>query len=968
MKKSFHHISLRKYILIPLFLIILLQTFLYVGIIIFSGTPRRLDENSFHILNNTVSAKGASLEQRFATFVNMDAFYSSVSDTAAANAAAMNLGIADYVHKPENRQTLLRDSVPALLRALRASDTTACFIILENETNDPKKDAIYLRDFNPADTPENNSDIYVEAGPSQLLYDFDFTLDALWTTTLDTENDCLFYQPAFDGGNTYIAIDAVNLGYFSTPARIHADDKPCITYSVPLLDENHQSYGIIGFDITLDYLKKILPNQDIILDEYGSYYIGMTEDYRSITNVFVGNDSYYSALKDGSALTLSLHNEEYNIYDLHSDKLHEATSICAYPLRIYSSRSPYRSQSWLLCGALRSSSLYTSSDSLNLMLLLSVGLSLLFSILGTFVITHFFTKPLRIINKGVSGLSPGYSKMPRTRIVEFDALARAIEKQNISIYMLGNRMAEIIDISNISLGVCEFPQNTGMIYCTHKIFEILEIPDYGWEHNHIPRDALTARLNDLKSRFTQSHENPNIFQYQSVFHNDKWLDIKQTRSEESTLVIISDITENVKEKEKIIHDRDYDILTGLYNRRAFSNEMKYMIDSGNCKNGVLSIWDLDNLKYTNDTYGHDTGDKYICTLSDLLKNELPQKSVCARLSGDEFTMFLYDEPKELLISTLKRMHDQLMQTRLSLPDGRELNMSASAGMAFYSEDASNYAELMKYADFAMYQIKKSSKGSIKAFDKESYVKDYILVQGVGELDRIIMDESIKYAYQPIVSFETGEIFAYEALIRPSSDLLGSPDNLLRVAAAQSKLDKIEHITWFHALKGFFGQLREGDNARIFINSIPNQLLSEEDWAALENLYGKKLSRIVMEITEGAKSEGDKDERKRLFCQKWNIPIALDDYGSGYSNSDMLVSRSFHFVKLDMSLVQGIDKSVSTQSLVRGMINYCHDSYLMVIAEGIETREEYDTIKELGADFAQGYLLAKPSFTLYPDAE
>jgi len=934
----------------------------------FSGTPHRLDENTFRILNNTVSAKGASLEQRFAAFVNMEAFYNSVYDTTATNAAARKLTIADYIANPENRQALLCDVAPILLKALRDSGTTSCFILLEGEAETPIKDAVYLRDVNPSDTPNNNSDIYMEAGPSQLLYDYGFTLDALWTLTLDTENDCQFYQPTIDGGNTYIAIEPIDLGYFTTPTRIHADDKFCLTYTIPLLDENHQSFGVIGFDITLDYLKKILPNHDLTIDEYGSYYIGMTENYTQITTMFVGNDSYFSALKIGSKLTMSLHDETYAIYNLHSDELHEAVSICAVPLRIYSPRSPYRSQQWLLCGILRSSTLYASSDRLNLVLLLSVGLSLLFSLLGTVIITHYFTKPLRTLNKGIPKLSPGYSTMPRTHITEFDALSKAIEKQNTSIYKLGNRMADIIDISGISLGVCEFPKNENMIYCTHKIFEILEISDNGWEHNRIPRSVLTTRLTEHNADFIQSHENPDVYQYQSTFHGKKWLDIKQTHSTDSTLVIISDITETVQEKEKIIHDRDYDILTGLFNRRAFSREMKYMIDSGNCKNGVLSIWDLDNLKYTNDTYGHETGDKYICTLSDLLKEELPKKSVCARLSGDEFTMFLYNEPKEILVATLKRIHDMLMQTRLSLPDGRELNMSASAGMSFYSEDASSYAELLKYADFAMYQIKKSSKGSIKAFDKEAYVKDYILVQGVGELDRIIMDESINYAYQPIVTLSTGEIFAYEALIRPSSDLLGRPDNLLRVAQAQSKLDKIEHITWFHALDGFFRQLREGDNARIFINSIPNQMLSEEDWTALEKLYGKKLSRIVMEITESAKSDADKEERKRAFCQKWNIPIALDDYGSGYSNSDMLVSRSFHFVKLDMSLVQGIDKSPSTQSLVRGMINYCHDSYLMVIAEGIETQEEYDTIKELGADFGQGYLLARPSFTLYPKTE
>ena len=131
------------------------------------------------------------------------------------------------------------------------------------------------------------------------------------------------------------------------------------------------------------------------------------------------------------------------------------------------------------------------------------------------------------------------------------------------------------------------------------------------------------------------------------------------------------------------------------------------------------------------------------------------------------------------------------------------------------------------------------------------------------------------------------------------------------------------------------------------------------------MYEDKLGRVVMEITESAKSEIDIDAKKRAFCAKWNIPIALDDYGSGYSNSDMLVSFDFHFVKLDMALIRDIHKNPSTQSLVRGMIEYCHENYIMVIAEGIETVEEYDTAKELGVDFGQGFYLAKPSVSLYP---
>lgn len=965
MKRLFQSVSLKYYILLPLILIILFQSATFSGIIVFSNTSDSLDRNTFQILNNTVTTKGVSLEQRFSAFVNMNDFYDSVTETVSANAAMLEQNVMEYVADAENRQALLQDVVPIVLRSLRNSGATSCFIMLENEDHTPQKDSIYLRDFNPSDSPQDNSDLMTEAGPSQLLYDHGFTLSSMWSPTLDAEKNCTFYQTAFDGGNTYTDLPAMELGYFSTPVRIHPNDRPCITYSIPLLDENHHSYGIIGFDMTLDYIKKLLPNQDMTLDEFGCYYIGITEDYITSENVLVVNDDYFDSLTAGAFISINLTNEDFHLYDVSEDGLRTRTCACIYPLRIYSARSPYSPRQWILGGLIRSDMLYASSHKLNGTVIGAIVMSLLLSFTGTLIITYSLMRPIRMLGSGIPNLIPGYSTLPKTRITEFDNLSAAIENQNISIYKLGNKMAEIIDITGIPLAVCEFIPNGDMVYCTHGIFEILEISDDCWEHNHILKTLLVNRITQYDNCFHQSHENPDVYRYHRPGYQDKWLEIKQIMNSDSIIITVFDITESVLEKEKIIHDRDYDILTGLLNRRAFSREMKYMIDEGHCENGVLSIWDLDNLKYTNDTYGHEIGDKYICTLSSLLKKELPEKSISARLSGDEFTMFLYNEPKEKLVGILKKIHNLLMQERLSLPDGLELNMSASAGMAFYNEDAVNYAELLKYADFAMYQIKKSSKGSIKAYNKDSYLRDYILVQGVGELDRIIMDESIKYAYQPIFSVKTGNIFAYEALIRPISDLLGRPDNFLRVAEAQFKLDKVEHLTWFHGLKGFFEQIHDDDNARIFINSIPNQLLSEEDWQKLEELYGTKLSRIVMEITEGAKSEIDIEEKKRAFCRKWNIPVALDDYGSGYSNSDQLVSRMYHFVKLDMGLIQGISINPSTQALVRSTIQYCHENFLMVIAEGIETQEDYDTVKDLGADFVQGFLLARPSFHLYP---
>lgn len=962
MRNFFTSISLKYYVMFSLTLIILLQTSVFAGFLITSGMPEDMNENTFKILDRTVSASAFTLEEHFGGFVNLPDFYTAVSERTSENASALEMNISQYLRDGENRSQLLTDITPDVLAAMRASSASACFVILENGSL--AHDAIYLTDQNPYNTPKNNADIYVAVGPSRLLYDYDLTLDALWSQTIDTDDSCPFYKTVIDSVAANPELSADKLGYFSVANAIHDEAKNYLYYTLPLIDENHKPYGVIGFGTSFNQLKSLLPDQHLLIDTYGTYLLGVTETMSRVSSVYVGNDTHYPVLKSGERVSLKVRDEKYGIYDLTVNELPAPTSVCMKRLRLYMPESPYYKQQWVLCGVVGTDTLYAPSDHLKLVLAGAVVVSLLLAAIGTFFITHFFMRPIRLLNRSIPKLSPGNAHLPRTRISEFDTLSKAIEKQNDYIYHIGNKMSDIIDVADISLAVCEFDETDEMIYCTHQLFEILEISDEGWELNHILKPILKGKLKKLEEFFEPSRETADLFRYHRPDYEDKWLDIKQQSTGKNTLMIISDVTPSVLEKQKILHDRDYDALTGLYNRGAFAREMKYLIDEGHCTNGLLSIWDLDSLKYTNDTYGHEVGDRYICTLANLLKRRMPEKSISARLAGDEFTMFLYDEPKETMIAALRTIHAELMQETLLLPDGLELNMSASAGMAFYAEDGTNYPDLLKYADFAMYEVKKSSKGSIKAYNKERYLRDYILVQGVGELNRLIKYESIKYVFQPIFSLKNGSIFAYEALMRPISDLLRKPEELLRVAQAEAKLDKIERITWFHALKDFFNQVREDDNARVFINSIPNQLLSADEWTLIEKMYEDKLERVVMEITENTKSELEIDSIKRAFCAKWNIPIALDDYGSGYSNSDLLVSFDFHFVKLDMTLIRDIHKNSSTQSLVRGMIAYCHENYIMVIAEGIETVEEYETAKQLGADFGQGFYLAKPSVSLY----
>lgn len=966
MKKKWKNRSLKYILLVCISAILIIQTLLSLCILLLSGLPKTINKNSLQIFSNTISSRSAFLEQEFSALADVENYYQEVTNIIQSMAHNQDLPISTYLSHESNRYDVLDELVPTLMDALRSSETTSCFIILENETQQPLKDAIYLRDYDPDTNFKDNSDIFIEAGSSSLFLERGFTLDAYWSQRLDTASQCTFYQTTFDAGNTYLEHDALSLGYLSTPVEIHANDSPCFTYSIPLLDENHQSYGIIGFGISLDYIQKLLPSYEISVDNFSSYMIAKTKNNQDYEPIYVENNAYYSAIEQQPLLTLQTTNNEYSLYHIIEPAFSDHLTLCVKPLQLYDKTSPFNNETWVVCGIVRDAYLYSSSRSMNMILVFFLISTIAISLAGTLLTTNWLMKPIQTLVNGITMLAPGYNVLPKTGITEFDALSKAIEVQNIQLYRSTHKLADILELSSIPIGILEYDEHAENLFCTHRLFDILELDDSSWKNNYIAREFIYQRLSSRIHCFIKSHEDENNYLYRCPSFTDKWLKIQKIQNPENTLYIFTDVTKDIEEKEKILHDRDYDVLTNLYNRRAFAREMTRLIDNRECKNGVLSIWDLDNLKYANDTYGHDIGDKYICMLANVLKNDIGVSSVCARLAGDEFTLFLYDAPTQTLLTKLDSIHKSLMKQQLVLPDGKILNVSASAGMACFDEDASSYQELLRYADFAMYQIKKTSKGSIKAYDKDSYLRNHILVQGVGELDRIIAEEAIRYAYQPIVSLSDHHIFAYEALIRPVSDLLGRPDNLLRVAESQSKLGQIERITWFHALKGFITQINPDDEALLFLNSIPNQIIPTKDIPKLELLYGSCLERVVLEITESTKSENQIEQRKRDFCKKWNIPVALDDYGAGYSNSDMLVSKAFNFIKLDMSLIHNIHLSTSTQALVQGMITYCHENDVRVIAEGIESVEEYEVVKRLGADYGQGYYFGKPDFSLYPN--
>ena len=439
----------------------------------------------------------------------------------------------------------------------------------------------------------------------------------------------------------------------------------------------------------------------------------------------------------------------------------------------------------------------------------------------------------------------------------------------------------------------------------------------------------------------------------------------------SEVGLAEDMTTTVLEQQRIEHERDYDTLTGLYRRRAFDRACDALFQQPE-KLGcaALLMMDLDNLKQINDTYGHDWGDQYIRQTGQCFAANTPANTICSRLSGDEFLIFFYGYQDQAQLRTQLELLSAALQRSVSiLPNGKQLHISISGGIAWYPTDGHDLLTLKKYADFAMYQVKHSHKGRMCDFDIGSYHQEAYAAQTQQDFERLLQEELVFYHFQPIYSARSGRVAAYEALMRVDLPTLHSPAQVMQLAHETGRLYEIERITVFHSSEIFQRMQAQGllqSDALLFINSIANVSLTVEDVEEYAQRYPELLKRLVVEITEQEDLDRACLERKR------NVPgfsgsFALDDYGSGYSNELNLLELSPRYIKIDISIVRGIDTDRDKQQIVSNIVAYAHARSMQLIAEGIETEAQLRTVIGLGVDLLQGYYLSRPAAVPAPIA-
>lgn len=453
----------------------------------------------------------------------------------------------------------------------------------------------------------------------------------------------------------------------------------------------------------------------------------------------------------------------------------------------------------------------------------------------------------------------------------------------------------------------------------------------------------------------------------------KWMTINTLKKDDGStngyVALFSDITEKKLSEELIWKQANFDILTGLPNRRMFRDRLEQEIKKEHRAGLSLALLliDLDHFKEINDTLGHNVGDDLLVEAGRRISDRLRESDTVARLGGDEFSVILTQISNSKHVSGIV----QAIIDRLAEPFilGEEIvYISASIGITLCPADATSVEQLLKNADQAMYVAKGQGRNRFSYFTDSLQEAAQHRLHLISDLHAAVAARQFRVFFQPIVHLATGRIHKAEALIRwqhPGRGLV-SPAEFIPLAEETGLIIELgdwvfrESVRWVKRWAGLFPE-----GLQVSVNMSPVQFRKEGnkyvaawlDYLAEIELPGES---VVIEITEGLLMNSELQiVEKLLKFRDAGIQVALDDFGTGYSSLSYLKKFDIDFLKIDQAFVRNLATDKNDKVLCEAIIVMAHKLGLKVIAEGVETEEQRNLLAAAGCDYAQGYLFSKP---------
>lgn len=446
--------------------------------------------------------------------------------------------------------------------------------------------------------------------------------------------------------------------------------------------------------------------------------------------------------------------------------------------------------------------------------------------------------------------------------------------------------------------------------------------------------------------------------------------IKKNKSSDNSIIdyslVLCDISERKLLQQKVTYLDSYDPITSLPNRnlleKAFNSLLPTLEKSGNPV--ALLYIDIDDFAYINETLGHHAGDHLLMDMANKLKLATKGTDILARITQDKFVVIFTDEKS--LDSIEERVNKILKDTKMSWQYEEEKYMiSSTIGVSLYPDDSLEFISLLKNANIALECAKESSRTSYQYYCKENNCEAINEHTMLSNIKLALENKDFQMYYQPIINLKTGKIENIESLIRwfhPEKGYI-PPDQFIPIAEKSGIIDQIGE----YALEEVFSQKKKWNDSGFYLEKVSINISAVNFSRAEFSIYikeklqrhGLKGEEIVLELTETSFSTHKSKMKENIEeIRSFGVEIAMDDFGTGYSSLARLKELQIDYLKLDRLFIVALIEE-DGQEVIKSLISLANALGKKVVAEGIETEEQFSILKKLGCAFGQGYFLARP---------
>ena len=534
------------------------------------------------------------------------------------------------------------------------------------------------------------------------------------------------------------------------------------------------------------------------------------------------------------------------------------------------------------------------------------------------------------------------------------------ERAPVGIYYY-NKDLELEDANDHFVQMNQYPEKEGLIGVSLASFKNRQIVD-------IHKEVFDSKTGDYRGPFT-------IRKGADLYVKLSTVPMINTAGEVAGgIAIINDITSEVTAREEMVRNAYYDLLTNIPNRTLLMDKLKFYIaeKETDVRYGALLFIDMDNFKKINETFGHDAGDKLLKQISARMEAVSNDDGIFARISGDKFVLLLPALSEEEEVSTeLAKEYIQIIRDAFVAPlpiVDKEYHASFSTGVILFNQSTASAFDLLKKAETAMYEAKKSARGTSMLYQKSmgAYAKEQLFLE--NDMHKAIMHNELSMVYQPQIDIKEGRVVSAEALVRwqhPEKGFI-SPSVFIPIAEESGTIIKLEE--WiFNTVFKELNQLKNGSNAfvleRVALNLSVAHFMQPnfvEKFMLLATKYNIEPQWIELEITEGGIMQNLDDAIKKIHALKaFGFTFAIDDFGTGHSSLAYLKKLPVNLLKIDQSFIKNMHQDVEDAMIVESVVSIGQKFDLKVLAEGVENKETLVYLKKINCDLYQGNFAYAP---------